>query len=69
MEVENQTHYFDSEYRKSKRIYRTVIHVQIQLNISKGIENPTLHPVQKLIPSADLNMKSKEPKLLEDNIR
>lgn len=63
-------HYFDFEHRKSKRIHKTGIHVQVQLTVSMGkrTENPILQHVQKLIPDVDLNMKSKEPKLLEDKI-
>lgn len=62
--------YVDSAYRKSKRIYRTGVHVLVHLSISMGekILTPTLHHKQKLIPGVDLNMKSKEPKLPEDNI-
>ena len=54
---------------KFKRIFRTGIHVQVQVSISMGkrIENPTLHHIQQLIPDVDKTMKSTQPKVPEEN--
>lgn len=36
--------------------------------MGKGFDNTTLHHMQKLISGVNVNMKGKEPKVLEENI-